>query len=140
MNPHIAVIKEGGHPDCEYIREKLYEYNARHVPVNFEHLNLVMKDENGEKIGGLLSIRYWDCLFIDVLWIDPEHRGAGYGKKLLDRIEQIARIRGVRTIHLDTYDFQAPAFYEKHGFTCFGKLEDAPQGHVRYYLKKVLAQ
>jgi hypothetical protein len=46
--------------------------------------------------------------------------------------------RGVRSICLDTFSFQAPAFYKKLGFKQFGKLKDFPKGHERIWLKKVL--
>jgi hypothetical protein len=36
----------------------------------------------------------------------------------------------------DTQDFQAPAFYRKHGYSVFGELPDLPPGHVRYSLAK----
>lgn len=31
---------------------------------------------------------------------------------------------------------QAKDFYMKHGYELFGTLEDCPEGHCRYYLKK----
>jgi len=41
---------------------------------------------------------------------------------------------------LDTYDFQALAFYQKNGYEVFGILENCPApGHIRYSLKKSLA-
>ena len=40
---------------------------------------------------------------------------------------------------LDTFAFQAPAFYEKQGYTLFGTIEDLPPGHARYFLQKRFA-
>jgi ribosomal protein S18 acetylase RimI-like enzyme len=40
--------------------------------------------------------------------------------------------------YLDTFDCQAPGFYEKLGFKVFGKLEDYPPGHQRFYLMKLI--
>jgi len=34
--------------------------------------------------------------------------------------------------------FHAPAFYEKSGYAEFGRLEDFPAGHTRYFLAKTL--
>ena len=46
--------------------------------------------------------------------------------------------KGAKLIHLDTFDFQAKEFYEKQGYIVFGILENCPEKHYRYYLKKVL--
>jgi hypothetical protein len=43
----------------------------------------------------------------------------------------------LRELHLDTFDFQAKDFYVKHGYEVFGVLEDCPEGHVRYFMKKI---
>jgi hypothetical protein len=40
--------------------------------------------------------------------------------------------------HLDTFDFQAEAFYLKGGYEMFGILDDCPPGHKRFFLRKTL--
>lgn len=39
-------------------------------------------------------------------------------------------------IILDTFDFQAKNFYIKQGYEIFGILDNCPEGHKRYYMKK----
>jgi len=39
-------------------------------------------------------------------------------------------------IILDTFDFQAKDFYTKQGYEVFGILDNCPEGHKRYYMKK----
>ena len=41
-------------------------------------------------------------------------------------------------IWLDTFDFQAPEFYKKLGFSQFGEIVDYPPGHSRHYFQKRL--
>ncbi len=41
-------------------------------------------------------------------------------------------------IHLDTFDFQAKDFYLKHGYDIFGILDECPQKHKRYFMKKFI--
>ncbi len=38
--------------------------------------------------------------------------------------------------HLDTFSFQARGFYEALGYEVFGRLEEYPPGHERYFLRK----
>ena len=66
-------------------------------------------------------------------------RGRGLGGRLLAAAEQEAVRRGCVGALLDPHDFQAPAFYYKHGYELFGTLTDLPPGHVRYYLAKRFA-
>ena len=58
---------------------------------------------------------------------------------MLAMAEQEALRRGCHHAHLDTLDFQAPAFYEKLGYTLWGTLEDLPLGHQRYFYQKELS-
>lgn len=81
---------------------------------------------------------YWDWLYVDLMWMRAELRGQGYGHELLTRVEEEARRRGAKQAFLDTFSFQAPGFYEKHGYRVFGELADFPQGHRRFYMTKAL--
>jgi hypothetical protein len=40
---------------------------------------------------------------------------------------------------VDTYSFEAKPFYEKLGYEVYGVLEDYPEEHCKYFLKKRLA-
>ncbi|MXO79154.1 GNAT family N-acetyltransferase, partial [Paenibacillus sp. OT2-17] len=60
----------------------------------------------------------------------------GYGSQLLGEIEQIAKDKGCNFIQLNTFTFQAPKFYEKHGYEVVGVIDDAPRGFKHYYYKK----
>lgn len=141
MNPfHMeASTRE----DMNFIDERLVEYNASHVPfgppIPFTKINKHIKDEDGNIVAGINCIYYsWNCLYIDVLWVQKEYRNHGLGSKLLHAIEQAAREQNCHLIHLDTFDFQAKEFYLKHGYEIHGVLENCPMEHKRYYLKKNL--
>lgn len=139
MNDYI--IRESNKEEAELIVDRLVDYNLSNVPLkqepSFISINRVMENTNGEIIAGINSIMYcWNCLFIDVLWVKEEYRKDGYGSKLLNEVEKIAKEEGCHLIHLDTFDFQAKDFYIKHGYEIFGILENCPLGHKRYYMKK----
>ena len=44
--------------------------------------------------------------------------------------------RGCHSAWLDTFEFQARAFYERIGYVCFGELPDYPVGFSRFFMKK----
>jgi GNAT superfamily N-acetyltransferase len=88
--------------------------------------------------GGVIGETHWEWFFINLMWIKEELRGCGYGHQLLLAAEQEARQRGARNAYLDTFSFQAPDFYKKHGYQVFGVLQGFPEGHQRIYLTKQL--
>ena len=101
-------------------------------------LCFVLKGPDQTVLGGVIGITYWDWLYIDLIWLPEEYRGRGYGHRLLTLAEEEVRQRGTKHVYLDTFSFQAPDFYKKHGYRVFGELNDFPAGHQRYFLTKEL--
>ena len=129
--------------DADFICDRLVEYNLRQVtktqPIEFININKKILDEKNNIIAGCIARMYcWRVIFIDILWVDDNHRKQGLGTKLLKEIERVAEKERCTLIHLDTFDFQAKDFYLRHGYELFGVLEDCPENHCRYYLKKKL--
>jgi len=56
----------------------------------------------------------------------------------VDLAEAEAKCRGCRYARVNTAQFQAPGFYTKLGYTCYGQLENCPQGETIAYFHKVL--
>lgn len=134
-------VRESSDKESDLIINNLVEYNLSQVPLKqareFIWINRVIEDINGEIVAGILSKMYcWNCLYVDCLWVKEEQRKAGLGSKLLKEIEKVAKDKECHLIHLDTFDFQAKDFYLKHGYEIFGILDECPQEHKRYYLKK----
>jgi ribosomal protein S18 acetylase RimI-like enzyme len=125
-------------PEERYgIIDPLIAYNeAQAGPSHRKEFALVVRSETGEFVGGLLGMAHWNHFFVSALYVDRRFRKSGIGRELIKRAEALALERGCDVIYLDTFDYQAPGFYEKLGFKVFGKLEDYPPGHQRFYLKK----
>ncbi len=137
------VITAATDGEAELIDRELVLFNKAKVPFtqkpSFESINRVLKNADGEIVGGIICAMYcWRCFYIDVLWVKDSCRNSGCGSLLLRDAEAIAREKECGLIHLDTFDFQAKDFYLKHGYEIFGELRDCPPGHTRYYMKKSL--
>jgi ribosomal protein S18 acetylase RimI-like enzyme len=107
-------------------------------PRDWRPLGMSLRAPDGTLVGGLHGATMWGWLLVDGLWIAPESRGRGLGRRLLLAAEAIAVERGCRGAWLGTFDFQARGFYERLGYTVFGELPDFPAGHTHYEMRKSL--
>ncbi|WP_284944327.1 GNAT family N-acetyltransferase [Acidisoma cladoniae] len=101
-------------------------------------LALLIEDAEGTVIGGLWGRSYYNWLFIELLFVPESLRGQRIGSALMEMAEAEARVRGCIGVWLDTFSFQAPRFYEAHGYTVFGESADYPAPHKRFFLSKRL--
>ncbi|ARU94905.1 GNAT family N-acetyltransferase [Tatumella citrea] len=121
------------------IESGLNHYNEEAVGYNDNKpLAVMVKDESGVVLGGMMGRTYLGMLFIDLVYLPPEVRGKGLGSQILKRVEDEGRSRGCKTAVLYTITFQAPVFYEKNGWQRFGEIACLPEGTSRVFLKKDL--
>lgn len=133
---HIVLPEK---PPWGVLGQGLRDFNQSQAgPDNYESMCFVLEGPEQEVLGGFIGATYWDWFYVDVLWVREELRGQGYGSRLLARAEEEARQRGAKHAYLDTFSFQAPAFYMRHGYQEFGRLAGFPEGHTRYFLSKRL--
>jgi len=133
---HIASLDE---PAWEAVGKGLRAYNTQHAgPELGSALCFVLRAPDHTIVGGIIGDTHWGWLHINLMWITEELRGHGYGHQLLMAAEEEGRRRGAIHAYLDTFTFQAPEFYKKHGYQVFGVLDDFPPGHKRFYLTKRL--
>lgn len=110
--------------------------DERDVPLHVWAVN----DTDGELAGGLVGHTWATWLHVTYLWVDERHRGRGLGTGLLARAEHIAATeRAGRASRVETWDFQAPRFYEKQGYEVVCVVPDYPPGITEYTLVKRLA-
>jgi GNAT superfamily N-acetyltransferase len=101
-------------------------------------IRLFLRDPADKVVGGAIGELFGGWLFITLLWVEEPLRNQGLGTELMNRLEQEAARLGCKHAHVDTYSFEARPFYEKLGYELFATLEDYPEGHCKYYLKKAL--
>ena len=131
--------REPSKEEMDYVREALTQFNNERVGADgHEVLSLVEYDKDGAVIGGIIGGTYWGWMYVDILWVHEAHRQKGIGSKLLLEAEKEAVRRGCHHVHLDTMSWQAPAFYQKHGYRVIGILPDIPKGNQKYLLQKEL--
>ncbi|AIY06181.1 GCN5-related N-acetyltransferase [Planococcus sp. PAMC 21323] len=122
-----------------FLKYQLIKHNKSLVDYTEEEkVNLMIKNDEGTILAGLVGHIDWECFFIDILWVDESLRGLGKGQQLIQEAEALAIKKECRFIRLETFSFQAPEFYKRLGFMEMGKLEDFPKGYTHYYMYKEL--
>ncbi|MEU2623824.1 GNAT family N-acetyltransferase [Streptomyces sp. NPDC007157] len=102
-------------------------------------LSVKVVDDAGELLGGLAAWTWGGLLGIEMLWIREESRGDGWGSKLLLAAEEEARRRGCDRACVSSFTFQAPAFYQRHGYVETGRTLGIPGGAEDVHMYKKLA-
>jgi len=108
-------------------------------PCHIVPLALLLRDAKGRPVGGLWGRIVYSWLVIEMLVVPAEMRGMGAGTALIAQAQDAARSRSCLGIQLTRLEFQAPAFYERLGFSIFGVQDDVPPGHRCFYLLKRLS-
>ena len=81
-----------------------------------EPLNIYLEDEKGNLVAGMVAETFANWLEIEYLYVSDSLRDQGLGSRILEMAENESRNRGCKYSFVDTFNFQAPKFYEKHGY------------------------
>ena len=135
---HIRLEKTESQK-AQKIGELVRSYNrSKREAVESEPLNLYIEDEHGRLLAGLVAETFGNWLEIEYLFVKEDLRGQGIGSQLLQRAESEAKKRNCCFAFVNTYQFQAPAFYQKHDYQEVFTLKDYPCTGQRHYYQKDL--
>ena len=124
---------------AQEIGDLIRSYNrSKRETAESEPLNLYVEDEHGQLLAGLVAETFGNWLEIEYLFVKEGLRGQGIGSQLLQQAESEAKKRNCRFAFVNTYQFQAPAFYQKHGYQEVFTLKDYPYTGQRHYYQKEL--
>ena len=124
---------------AQEIGNLIRSYNrSKREAAECEPLNLYVEDEQGQLLAGLVAETFGNWLEIEYLFVKEDLRGQGIGSQLLQRAESEAKNRNCRYVFVNTYQFQAPSFYQKHGYQEVFILKDYPCTGQRHYYQKEL--
>jgi len=102
----------------ERLSAELDRFNAAATPgvAPARELTVQLVDEAGELAAGLSGWTWGLAGGIAMTWVREESRGDGLGSELMTAFEQGARDRGCTHVFVTSFTFQAPGFYERHGY------------------------
>ena len=123
----------------QIIGDLIRSYNrSKREAAESEPLNIYVEDDSGELMAGLVAETFGNWLEIEYLFVKEDLRAQGIGSQLLQQAESEAKKRNCRFAFVNTYQFQAPAFYQRHGYKEVFTLKDYPYTGQRHYYQKDL--
>jgi GNAT superfamily N-acetyltransferase len=123
----------------KFIAAGLESFNRQHITRSPPKSFALTAREGGKARGGLMAEGIGEWIVVSLLWVEDGFRRRGHGSSLLRKAEAEAKDRGAKGILVDTFSFQAPAFYKKHGYSAYGQVDDFPEaGTIWYRFKKAL--
>lgn len=139
---NITITLESNDSDYNHVCNQLYEYNVRATNGLLKQpgkdINLYLKDESDQVVGGLFCETWLLGLYLDVFWISDEYRNKGYGKIMLTEAERLGRELGCIFAHTCTFSYQSPEFYKRMGYEVFAVNDEYPGDIQQFFLKKKL--
>jgi ribosomal protein S18 acetylase RimI-like enzyme len=136
------IINNPTKEEMRVFKKRLQDYNMEQTNGEWNkpeiEINLVLKDNDGNVLGGInASILYW-VMWLEIFWVDEKYRGLGYGRKLLLEAEKIGKNHGCVASGTWTFSFQAPEFYQRVGYEVIGVFDGYVNGITEYVLLKNL--
>ena len=140
MLPHPLIVEDQPAPDdLKFLEDQIIQHNITQTGAfDGRGLAIFVRGEQYGIIAGISGYTWAGMCEIEFLWVRADLQGQGYGTRLLQAAEQEARQRGCSIMILGSYSFQAPEFYQKHGYELVGRIDDCPPKHTNYYFKKNL--
>lgn len=138
FGPTLSVGERDGKLN-DRLTEELVAFNtAATGAVDRDSFSVKVTDENGALVGGLAAWTWGGLCGIELLWVREASRKDGWGSRILRAAEAEARRRGCDRVAVSSFTFQAPGFYQRHGYVESGRTLGIPGGHEDVHLFKSL--
>ena len=138
----LAVTVRDGRPELDEQLSGLLDVvnAARTAPVPAAREMTVAVHAGEELVAGLSGWTWGEAAGIAMTWVHEERRGQALGTRLLAEFEAEAQRRGVLRVFVTSFTFQAPGFYERHGYREIFRWDGVPvAGQDDVHLRKELA-
>ena len=137
---HLQVAGADAGLDQE-LSDRLDEFNRAATPEvePARELTAQVRDAAGGLVGGISGWTWGGAAGIAMVWVREAERASGVGGRLITAFEAEAVARGCTHVFVTSFTFQAPAFYERHGYRELFRWEGLPTpGSADVHFRKEL--
>lgn len=136
---NIEIIERPPQDLVDFLDNKIIEFNQANREINDRYpVAVTVKNNHDEIVAGASGVTFGNWLHLTTLWVNEQLRGKNYGSTLLNEIERAAKSRNCKQCLLDTLDYQAMPFYQKHGYKIVWTQENYPLTGCKYFMTKAL--
>lgn len=105
-----------------------------HKPI--EPFGFFVRDEKAQVLGGCNGNIGYGWMYVDQLWVHESLRNKGYGTKLMNAAEQLAKDKQCVAAAVNTMDWEALDFYKKLGYRVEFERHGLAKNSIYYFLRK----
>ncbi|MFX1254921.1 MAG: GNAT family N-acetyltransferase [Promethearchaeota archaeon] len=136
----FLISDDPSEEEMKFVQKGLENHNRRYpngeLDIPTPDISLVLKDNNGNIIGGVITSMLTGIMHLETLWVDERYRGRGYGRNLVLEAERLGREKGYSASQTWTFSFQAPRFYQSIDYKIVGIFDGYTDGITEYILLK----
>jgi GNAT superfamily N-acetyltransferase len=136
-----VVVAEGDAELDQRLSDELDAVNAARTAGATPPRELTVRvvDADGDLVAGVSGWTWGVAAGIGMTWVREDARGTGVGARLLEAFEAEAERRGSDRVFVTSFTFQAPGFYERHGYREIFRWDGVPtEGEADVHLRKDL--
>jgi GNAT superfamily N-acetyltransferase len=137
----VDLIVGEGDPGLDgRLSDELDAVNAARTPgiPGARELTVKVVDDRG-LAAGVSGWTWGIAAGVGMTWVREDLRGSGVGSRLLAAFETEARARGADRVFVTSFTFQAPGFYQRHGYRELFRWDGVPrEGDADVHLRKDL--
>jgi len=136
---NIEVLQNPDQDLIDFLDKKIVDFNWENWEVQERKpIAVQIKNDQGKVIAGAAGRTFGNWLQLNTLWVCDKLRGQNIGSDILKSFELAGKNRGCTKCLLDTLNFQAMPFYEKHGYETQWVQENYPKTGCKYFMTKTL--
>ena len=137
-DPKLNIREATAEEIAQFQDEEWARYNAE-VGVRWDSRRYqLMAELDGQIVGIAVYHIVGGVGHLDQLLVAKDYRGQGIGSQLLNEFERRCRDAGCHKLTLETAEYQAREFYEKHGFKVTCTLRNNKFHHDWHLMEKEL--
>jgi ribosomal protein S18 acetylase RimI-like enzyme len=123
--------------DIQLLNEGIAEHTKQKTAMKpLDFFAFFIRDENKKIVGGCAGDNMYGCLYVGQLWVTEQLRGKGYGYKLMQEAENLAKKNECKFITVNTFNWEALDFYKKLGFYVEFERHGFLKDSIFYFLRK----